>query len=185
MKTYLMTVLAVLSFTAGAGATDFRVANAKQIPATLSALTGVSPQQPEIATFLFSNSSRFPQFGTVEEANSSFVLAQMAYSSLFCQRLVKMEKAKAPKDRWVYGAVDFSQPFSQLSEPARLGQLVTELAQQFWSRTPTADESGIFAEEIGSWTSASDAASTGRLDFAMMSLCSVFLSAPQVWLEAL
>jgi hypothetical protein len=170
---------------AGAAQAELRIANFRQIPGILSSMTGVSSQEDDIRNYFTENSSKLPETGELTEAKVSFLMTEISFASLYCEKFIQLEKARVPQDRWAFKTVDFSEPLSQFKDPVNAQNLFTGMSIQFWGRNPTADEMAILTDEFSGWLAdPSEVSTLSALEPTLLNLCSIFLSTPAVWTEA-
>jgi hypothetical protein len=152
------------------------VLDSRKIPGVLASVTGVPYQRQEITNYYRSNSTRFPQFGKLQEVTPTFLVAELSYSSLFCSRWMDLEKTMGADQRLGFKAIDFAKPATQLQDEKTVQALVLDLAQQIWLRAPTSDEVTLLTAEI-------PALKLANLEDHLIAVCSLFASTPQFWMD--
>ena len=156
-----------------------RVANARQIPGIFSVLTGISDLEGDVQTYYEANAAKLPQFGNLSEVSMIFFLTELSYSSLYCNRFVGLESSKLSAQRWAFQSVDFSESLLQFQNQTRATSFFEAMSLQFWGRKLNDEEKTILNEEFAGWIDGDK----NNLKPALVGLCSIFLSSPQVWVQ--
>ncbi len=154
-----------------------RLKTFREFPGSLEAVTGSSSRQVEIFEYFKGNQNRLPQTGQKSEFTLSFILAELSYSSFFCQAMILRDQKLPPEERWAHRKIDWKVNPMNWSESLRKS-ILDEYAQLFWQRSLTVDES--FALET-TWSSLILQVSNRKESSAdaLIGLCVTFLTAPQ------
>lgn len=110
-----------------------------QIRQAMSAVTGVSPTDNQVANFYDLTKARYSTQGNVETISPAMLLATTAMAGVFCSRLIAAEKLLAGNARKVFNAVNFTVNQTGLNAQVR-GDVFQRLAQAFWRRAPNNEE---------------------------------------------
>lgn len=94
---------------------------------------------PELKTLYSNVKETLPKKGTVDEYTTAMQVGIVKLSGGFCDALVKSDKAKSSKDRWVHKKVDFGSTPKAIDVVTRL-LVLEEYADILWQRSPTAEE---------------------------------------------
>lgn len=107
------------------------IGNFRQIYEALIATTGIDPlTKPEIEKYYQEAVTRLPRAGTVEDLNSTSLLAVTALSGMFCNVWVSDEAALPAEKRRAHGDVDFAKSL----DAQQWKQLTQRYARIFWQR---------------------------------------------------
>jgi hypothetical protein len=144
----------------------------RELPAALEVVTGVSQNDPGVAATYAQIKGRLPVKGQVGELSSPTLLAIYSLAGSFCSLMVQAESQKLSTERLAFGNVDFTQGPRQFTPTAQQAVL-TDLANDFWQRAPTADELKSLQQTFSDLITASGAGMSDTKKIAFL-LCSEF-----------
>jgi len=113
------------------GSVEAGVGNFRQIYEALIANTGVDPlKKVELQKYYDEAVTRLPRSGTVEDLNSTSLLAITALSGMFCNAWISDEAALPAESRKAHAAIDFEKPIGAEAWKT----LSNQYALRFWQR---------------------------------------------------
>ncbi len=128
----------------GDAPTEAGVNNFRQVYESLISQTGVDPlQKPDIEKYFQEAVTRLPKSGTVEEMNSTSLLAITALSGMFCKAWISDEAKAAAGERKTHTEVNFDA--KEMSD-AEIQKMANRYALNFWQREATAEELKVLLE---------------------------------------
>lgn len=179
MKSLLYSILALwIGFgqSAHSQTNDYRVNTVFDLPYLLESVTGVNQKETLIRTYFNNNKSKMPHQGSPYELTANFIMAQMTYSSLFCEKMIQNDQSKPPEQRWATKSVDYLKaPQQWIGQP--LNDLFSDFSVLFWGRPLDPSERQIMLEEwLDFLTEVPATPQSGPV--ALAGLCSIYLSSP-------
>lgn len=128
-------------------AADVRIKNFRELPLSLEAVTGTSYKGTEIRSFHQARATQFPQYGQLSELGSTFLMAELSYSALFCEAMVVKDSKLSPDKRYAHKNIDFTKGHKQLTSSLQQ-ELIEDYAGMFWGRSLDADEVTILNQLV-------------------------------------
>lgn len=153
---------------------DIPIQHVLQIPDTLESATGVSRSERHIKIYYDKNRGIFPKQGLLEEATSSYLLKQLSYAGLFCERMVAKDMFAPVERRWTHHSVDFSRSpyFWTISERK---SLLEEYASLFWLQPLAQDDEDILLRTFAEFAATFEGQPKSTVN-VLVGICSLFAS---------
>jgi len=181
MQSFVTVFLLVASLSCAALASEKRVVsdpgdsqmglkNFREILSSLSAVTGVPANSPDVSAYYTQIMSGLPRYGNLSEFNPQSFLADLGLASVFCNHLIATDlSSDGAAKSGPNAGIDFHKGPSHVSATQRT-KLAQNYIDQFLQRSATTNEQTQLTQLFASMTDSKD--SGDETQASVLAVCS-------------